>query len=75
MSALARPSSRRQGEGGMAGVVGVGGAASSQEKLERKRQFDRKCECDRWDFLAGVGPSAIREQVRRCPLRRRGRRR
>ena len=51
----------------MAGVVGVGGAASSQEKLERKRQFDRKCECDRWDFLAGVGPSAIREQVRRCP--------
>ena len=35
----------------------------NQEKLERKRQFDRKCECDEWDFLAGVGPSAIREKV------------
>lgn len=50
----------------MAGVaVGseIGQPTSKEEKLTRKKQFDRKCECDQWDFLAGVGPSAIRREV------------
>lgn len=44
------------------GVVCTGEVKAFRES--RKKQFDRKCECDKWDFLAGVGPSAIRREVR-----------